>query len=222
MPLHIEDRVIERVQIVDDNREAREGYSFSVEDLSLIPISADGPQYTDLDQFIEMIRLQAHAAICDYHLSKANYASFDGGNAVAQLYQRQFPAILCTSYYNSDIDSIRRYRQHIPILLKPQDLGPETIEAGFRQCIAEFKGRVPASRKAWRSLIRVEDVDLGKGYFYVVVPSWNPHETISLRFMDVPQDIRSRIQNGQQRFHAQVNVGAENYEDLYFMDWEQA
>lgn len=221
MPLTIEDRVIERVQIVDDEPSAREAYSFSVEDLDLIPVLADQPQYTNVQQFIEMIRINTHAAICDYHLSTRNYATFDGGMTVAQLYQQQFPAILCTRYYDSEIDSIRPYRQHIPVLLNPDNLEPETIEDGFRRCIAEFKGRVPPSRRAWRSLIRVDHMDEEKGYFYVVVPGWNPNKTIRLRFEDVPKEVSSRIRKGQDRLHAKANIGAENYEDLYFANWEQ-
>lgn len=221
MPLQIDDRLIERVQIIDDEPSAREAYSFSVEDLDLVPVMADQPQYTDLYRFITMIRSHSHAAICDYHLSTSNYATFDGGATVAALYQQKFPAILCTRYYDAEIDSIRPHRQNIPVLLKPDDLEPETIEDGFRRCIAEFQGHISPTRKPWRTLLRVDSIDSEKGYFYVVIPGWNPKEIVRLRLKDVPETIRTRVQQEQARFHARVNIGAENYEDLFFADWEQ-
>ena len=222
MALRIEDRVIEKVQIVDDEPSAREAYSFSVEDLDLIPVPADRPQYTNIDEFVDMIRAQAQASICDYHLSASNYATFNGGKIVAKLYQRQFPAILCTRYYDSEIDSIRPYKQYIPVLLNPDSLGPETIEDGFRRCVAEFKGRVLPSRELWRSLLRVDNMDEEKGYFYVVVPGWNPKKTIRLRLEDLPENVSFLIKKGQDRLHAEVNIGAENYRDpLLCVRWEQ-
>jgi len=72
----------------------------------------------------------------------------------------------------------------------------------------------------WRSLIRINSIDDTKESCYVVVPGWNPFKTIRLWFAGLPENIVSKVLSGQDRFHARINIGVENYEDLIFIDWE--
>lgn len=55
--------------------------------------------------------------------------------------------------------------------------------------------------------------------FYVVLPGWYSSDKISLPLDLIPSDLRDKIKLGV-RFHAQVNKGAENQEDLYFDNFE--
>lgn len=220
MPLVIDNTVIERVEIVDDDPDARDAYRYNLVDMKLVPVLADKPKYSNLNDFISNIRVEAQAAICDYHLSTRNYASFNGGEAVAELYRHQFPAILCTRFYKSDMDNLRSLLPYIPVLLTPNDLEPETIEQGFRKCIEEFNGQFRPSRQPWRTLIRIEEYDKSRKVLHVVIPAWDANQTVGLQIEDVSSEIQKRIQEGHEHFHAQVNLGAETYEDLYFTAWQ--
>jgi hypothetical protein len=220
MSLSIDNFTISRVEIIDDDPDARAGYAYTVEDMDLIPILADKPRYTNLDEFVNSVYGRSDAAICDYHLNIKNFASFYGSQTVAALYQKRMPAILCTRYGNAEVDSIRPFRRYIPSLLKPENLDPLSIEKGFRECIGELQGKFLASRRPWRTLTYVEERDIVKGYVYIIVPAWNPKEIVSLRLDTLPDKITQLMKEGKNYFHAQVNLGAEAYEDLYFSDWE--
>src|SRR5258706_5340434 len=95
MSLTIGDRTIERVAIIDDEAQVREAYGLSVEELNLTPVAFPGP-FSDIELFLRDTQSKADAAVCDYHLSKRNFASFDGANVVARYTAKGFPAILCT------------------------------------------------------------------------------------------------------------------------------
>ena len=221
MSLKLNGKEIERVQIVDDDPMVRAAYKYPVEELQLEPILAEGPLPV-LDQFITDTLRGADAAILDHQLRARNYANFNGAESVARLYQEGFPAVLCTTWADAKIDEMRRFRRFIPVILRPDELEPDSLVHGFERCIEEFNGRYRPSRKPWRSLIRVEDVDDDewRGFLFVVIPGWDPNEVIRLRRNDVPGDIRERIEAGARRFHAHVNIGAETHEELFFEDWE--
>lgn len=212
-------RAIEQIRVVDDDPLVRAAYEYPVEDLGLRPVLADGP-FHDLAGFVEETIVTADAAICDYHLRVRNYASFDGAASVAALYQKEFPAVLCTRFVDdaAAIVEMRRHRRYIPVLLNPDDLH-DNLVLGLEQCIEEFGGNFSPSRRPWRTLVRVEAVDHERSLFYVVLPGWSPLEVIGLRTDDVAPEIQERLDH-QARFHALVNIGAEGNEDLYFDKWE--
>lgn len=72
--------------------------------------------------------------------------------------------------------------------------------------------------KLWRTLVRVASITEDK--CYVILPGWNVRETICLDLNNIPKDIQPLLFPGK-RFHAQVNIGAENKEDLKFENWEK-
>ena len=73
--------------------------------------------------------------------------------------------------------------------------------------------------KLWRQLVRVVDVSDNREYCHIVVPGWYSNEKIKINLETLPENIQGLIMVGK-RLHAQVNVGAENYEDLRFCQWE--
>ncbi len=219
MSLKLNGKEIERVQIVDDDPMVRAAYEYPVEELQLEPILAEGPLPV-LDQFISETLTGADAAIFDHQLRVRNYAVFNGAESVARLYKHQFPAVLCTTWADAKIDEMRRYRRYIPVILRPDELDPDSLKHGFEHCIKEFNGVFRPSRRPWRALVSVEDVgqDEWSQFFFVTIPGWDPKEKIRLRLQDVSK-IRALIQPGA-LFHAQVNLGAESQEELYFDAWE--
>jgi hypothetical protein len=219
MTLLVAGREIERVSIVDDNAEARQGYEYSVEDLNLTPVLETGP-LGNLDDFVRRTPERSDAAICDHHLKKQNYARFNGAEAVAAWYRQGFPALLCTKYETAEVEEIRKHMRFIPVMMKPNELDMDSIQKGFKRCIAEFAGDFAASRRPWRTLIRVDDVREGAtNWFGVIVPAWDPGEVVRVWFDHVPTEIHGVIRPDA-RLHAQVNLGASKPEELYFTDWE--
>lgn len=211
-------RSIERVRIVDDDPKNREALELPIEDLKLIPVPVAGP-LLDINDFVAETQRDSDAAICDYRLKIHTYSTFNGAESVALLYQQQFPAILCTIWQQADIDEMRRFRRFIPVLLTPDELDLDSIVHGFEQCLEEFNDHFKSNRKAWRTLIRIEDIDDDKGCIYIVIPGWDSKQGIRLLIKDIPDGVRAKWTK-QSRFFAKANVGAEKNNELYFTEWE--
>ena len=80
---------------------------------------------------------------------------------------------------------------------------------------ADFSG---SERTLWRSLIRVQSVEEDKKILGLVIPGWNPHETIYFNMCQIPKKILGDIKKGMKpnyRFYARVNIGAQNLNDIY-------
>ncbi len=113
---------------------------------------------------------------------------------------------------------LRTYRKHIPVLLRPAEMNPDSVIEGLEQVLLEFKGEFKPIRKPWRTQIRIEDVDTG-GFAYIVVPAWNSNDVIRLKLADLPAIVQTTAKLGK-RLHARVNIGADSDVDLYFDSWE--
>ncbi|MEK7992530.1 MAG: hypothetical protein AAB403_01885 [Planctomycetota bacterium] len=219
MALKIDDRTLERIAIVDDDKSVRDTYETSVEELEVEAVNESGP-LPSLDEFVNAAPARADAAVCDFKLRVKNYANFDGAELVARWFDRGFPALLCTKWDRASIDELRKYRSRIPVLVRPTDLDPERIVEGLTICIQELAGKHLSSRKSYRTLVRVEEVTADRSpYAYVVVPAWNPSEVVRLLMSDIPGSIQPRVKTDA-RLYAEVNLGAESYEDLFFRSWE--
>jgi hypothetical protein len=219
MGLNILGQSISRVKIIDDDPTARKAMAFTVADADLQPLPDDGP-LPQLRKFVALAKQNVDAVICDHRL-KGQYARFNGAEAVAELYKAACPSVLCTRWSVADIDAIRQYIRYIPALISSDDVNPETIASGLARCVREFRNEPVQSRKAWRTLVRVESVEpsLKPPLFYVAIPGWDSKEIIRLPLDLVPHNCRRRIKPGF-RFFAKVNKGAEQAEDLFFTDFE--
>lgn len=213
MGLMINNKSIQRVMVIDDQPDARDAMAFSMEDADLEPIFHVHP-FNSMAECLSTVTT-ADAAIFDHHLKPGNYADFDGASAVAQLYQQRFPSLLVTAWAKVDIDNIRQLRKDIPILIRSGDAESQVIKSGFEQCINEFSGHYSFSRKPWRTLVRIEEVDSSR--VYVVIPGWNPNEIVSLPLVMFPK-VKEVVPGT--RFFAKVNTGADQQEELYFTDFE--
>ncbi len=218
MALVIDNRSLERIALVDDDKTVRDSYEMSIEELKLQAVNEAGP-LPELERFIREARARADAAVCDFKLRVKNYAPFNGAELVARWFETGFPALLCTKWDRANIDDMRRFRSKIPFLIRPTDLDPDRIIEGLTVCVRELAGHFLDSRKSYRSLVRIEDLDEKSKYVYVVVPAWNPSEVVRLLFTDIPEKVRPHVQIDA-RLYAEVNLGAESYEELFFRSWE--
>ncbi len=219
MPLVANRKDIKRVTIADDDQSARQSIAFHIEDAELEALPVEGP--LELPRFVNDTIENTDAVVCDHYMRSTPYASFNGAVAVAHFYQQQFPAILCTRGDKAAINEIRLFRRHIPSLISSRDIDPEKIKFGLEVCVNEFKDTFLPSRKPWRTLIRIEEVykDLIPAMFSVVISGWNPDELIGLPLDLIPKDLHNMIQAGY-RFHAMVNIGTDNQDDLYLDKFE--
>jgi CheY-like chemotaxis protein len=216
VPISVLDFEIERVAIVDDKPDVRQSFSYSVQDLKLTPVLQTALMAT-LGESVIQLQSIADAALCDFQLRVSKYATFDGAELVAALYQSTMPAVLCTRFEKSDIDKIRKYRRSIPCLLNPNELDEDSLLRGFEVCVNEFKQEFTAARRSWRAVIRVQSVEVH--HVHVFVPAWSSREGLRLLRSDIPEPLASKLADGL-RCHAKVNLGATRQEDLYFTDWE--
>ncbi|MCX6000310.1 MAG: hypothetical protein NTU41_12200 [Chloroflexi bacterium] len=205
---------IRRVAVVDDDPRSRDAMAETIRDAQLEPVKQELP-LDSIDEFIASLERNANAVLCDHHLAPGNYASFHGAKAVAALYARGFPALLVTRWSVADMDGIRPYRRQIPSILKSGELYPEQIRKGISECMSEFKNEFVKERRPWRVLVRVEDVS--NGLVFVIVPSWNTDEVIRLPRGIFPEG--QPLPAGTRLF-AEVNIGARNVEELFFVDFE--
>jgi len=216
VPVSVLDFEIERVAIVDDKPDVRQSFAYPVQDLKLTPVLQTVMMAT-LAESVQRLRLIAEAALCDFQLRVSNYATFDGAELVAALYQSAMPAVLCTRFEKSDIDKIRKYRRSIPCLLNPNELDEDSLLRGFEVCVKEFKQEFTAERRSWRTMVRVQSVEVH--HLHLFVPGWSSREGLRLLRSDIPEPLASKLVEGL-RCHARVNLGATRQEDLYFTDWE--
>lgn len=214
---------IKRVAVIDDDPAVRRTYKWLLDDVGLEYLEQAGPM-RGIDTAINAVESSANAALCDHHLQKKNYADFDGAEAVSLLYRKNFPAILCTTYQHARMYEIRRYRRYIPVLLEPGELDTDSLMKGFETCIAEFKGKFHTARRPVRQLIRVENIELQPpGYIEVIIGGWNPTDVVRIPLDHLPPEAQSLVRLAGQRtirFHAEVNLGAESQESLFFDKWE--
>jgi hypothetical protein len=208
---------IKRIAVIDDDPRAREAYAESITDACFIPF-IQGERLQSIDELVQILKLNADAAVCDQRLAPGNYASFLGAEAVAALYSEHYPAILITQYADADLDIIRLHRRKIPSMLPSGGLDEDAIKMGLAKCLGEFKDLYVKERRPWRTLLRVTEID--QKHAYVIVPSWDPKSSVKLP-LGVFGSCIALVRPGVRLF-ARVNIGADKNEDLFFDQFEIA
>ena len=213
MQLH--DRSITRALIVDDDPEARHSYEYVIEELGLEPLPVPGP-VDDVSAFIDTIE-PSDVLVCDYHLRKRNYAVCDGDELLAECYKANVPGVLCTTF--TDALLRRDCLRYIPGLIKSGNPEPHDLVSGWGRCLSELNGDFDPSRRPWRTLVRVAELDLDREFVYVIVPPWDVRKKIRIDLDSMPLEVRD-VLTLDRRLHAFVNTGADSHEDLFFERWE--
>lgn len=209
---------IQRVQVIDDDPGVRETYSDKIIDANLIAVPEDDEMLGTIEEFLAR-RPRAEAGLSDFDLKPSGYAGFNGAELVSRWYKTNFPGILCTRYEKVHIERIRPLRRHIPVLITPDKLNPDSIVLGLEECIRELSGTIRPVRRAWRTQVHFLDDEVGSnGTFTVELPAWGLEEAIRVRASDLPRSIKKSAQPGF-RCHAFANLGAEASEDLFLDEW---
>lgn len=220
MPLAVNGKNIVNVGVIDDTPDVRATVSEELKEADFIPYDFAGP-YQNTEQLVRELFARTDAAVCDLHLNQRNYAPFSGAEVVHRCYLERFPSVLVSRFTKADNDHIRRYRRWIPVALDYRDANPDSITNGFTICLREFKSEFVPSRRPWRTLIRVEDVDPESKppMVFAIIPAWNPDEGVRFPLDIVPMEMRDNVQ-ADVRIYAKVNIGAESQDELYFQDFE--
>ena len=213
--LTIHDRKIERAVIVDDEEGARDAYEYVIEDMALQPRQVTGP-LDDMSKFVSSIESD-EVVLCDYHLKKHSYAKWDGDRLMAGCFQADVPGVLCTAIADAPIR--RDFLRYIPGLLRTSTPEPTDLRQAWERCVRELDGQFESTRRPWRTLVRVVDVDPNHGCFYAAVPAWDAHRKVRIDNDNLPAEILELV-GPDRRFHAVVNTGATNHLDLFFDEWE--
>jgi hypothetical protein len=184
------------------------------------PVSEEGP-LGQLDDFVRRAQGRLDAVLCDHHLRIRNYSTFDGAQLAAALYEVNVPAVLCTRWEDAQLDLIRPYRDRVPALVQSDDFNPDVFRGALTLTIRELRGEYSQQRRLWRTQVHIVDVgaDDQKEFFYVDLPAWTSDKVIRLRKADLGPELASKLQIDA-RWHAQVNIGAEDSWELYFLNWE--
>ncbi|WP_375405606.1 hypothetical protein [uncultured Amnibacterium sp.] len=204
--------------MVDDDPATRQGFSYSVRRAKREPVDV-GPSLGTLRNYLDKPFL-ADAAIIDQNLRPSGYASFEGAELVAEWYQRGIPAVLCTRFDKSQANFMVPYRRWMPVVMSPDDLDPASLLTGIEGSLKEIEGSFSVERKPWRSQVHFVSFDHESRMAFVEIPAWGSG-TIGFRHSNLPKWMPRGKNITGERYHAQVNLGAEHLEDLYVYDWER-
>lgn len=216
---------IQRLAVVDDDPETTESTMWQVADAGFEPIAFPESRVRDPEHLTRWITEVAQGAVCDHRLMARGFANFYGARVVSDLVkQRRYPGILVTQFVDMDQDvSIRRWRRDIPVLLSRDEANADTIRHGIDMCLAELNGDVPSSRKPYRTLVHVEAIgnESNEDILDVMIPSWNNHHAVRLPMSLLPENLHRAVGPGAWLF-ADVNIGADRSQDLFFTDFQLA
>ena len=213
--MQLQNRSIKRALIIDDDEESRQSYEYAIEEIGLQPYLVEGP-LQDVTSFIKMVQPE-DVLVCDYHLKKHDYADYDGDQLLARCYQEGIAGALCTTF--TDATLRRDHLRYIPGLIKTGSPAPDELISSWERCLRELDGEFEPCRRAWRTLVRVDEIDKQRGIVYVIVPPWDVRKKVRVDVDSMPPKVR-RLVEPDRRFHAFVNTGAESHEDLFFENWE--
>ena len=212
----IHDQQIERALIVDDDPEARDAYEYAVHDMDVLPYKVVDELRESMDHFLSTIQ-SGDILLCDFHLKKRNYAPCNGDQVVAKCFRAKVPGVLCTSVAEPWIR--RDCLRYIPGIVRTGDPQPTDLRRALERCLRELEGDFAPDRRAWRALVRVDDIDQDRHCFYAVVPSWDVRTKVRIYNDNIPARIQALLEPDR-RLHALVNTGADSSRDLFFDSWE--
>lgn len=215
--MQVFNRDIERVLIVDDNPDVRDSFAYPIEEMELEPVKLS-ERINSTEGFIDHLS-SADAVICDYHLKKNGFSQFDGDTLVETCFKKKVPGVLCTTFTDIDVTISRSCLRYIPSLITSISPSRDEIMDAWSICLQEMNGMFQPSRRPWRTQLRIEEVDHNRNCVYAVVPAWDVHNKIRIDRDDIPEVINESLAEDK-ILHAEVNIGAENPKDLYFVSWE--
>jgi hypothetical protein len=217
-----------KIAIIDDDEDARDTISLQVENtdgFEPILIYKNDKYSSDVNKFADYIASQGfYAVICDHRLKPLGFADFYGSELAAHLYDRKIPAILVTQNFSIDLNvSIRKYRDKIPSLIERGNITPTEITKGIEYCYSEINVGFSLSRKPYNTLVEIESMsnEDGESVIDVIIPSWDCDTAIRFPTAIIPESLHKSLEKDTLLF-ADVNIGAETYDQIYLKNFELA
>jgi FixJ family two-component response regulator len=213
------------VSVVDDTAEDADLTAALVREAGFEPIVIT-PPLPSIELLLDRISKHSRALVCDHRLADRAHVNYYGAEVVAKSNEINVPAILITTYADVEAYSIRLWRSRIPRLLRRgRESDPDTIVEALIQAGGEVIGHYEPERKAYRTVVRIENLRSVEGtrVAEVVISAWNPSEVVEIPLAllgehgsKTDDELRGR------RFMAYVNIYAETADQLYFRDFEPA
>jgi len=217
---------IERIAVIDDEQNQALAIGELLREFGYEPIVVTNLQFGSVDHLFDYVRdSAAQAVVCDHRLSPKRLAQFPGAEAVARFYKSHLPSVLLTQFRGIDTNqNIREWRPWIPSVIDRQDTmdSAEPVLLGLEKCRKELSGELSPERRSYRSMVEVIDVFHDNvSAADVRVLNWHPLEAVRLPLASIPQALRPNVSPGT-FFIAQVNIGAESSDDLFFTNFQLA
>lgn len=171
------------------------------------------------DQIVSRVLDSAHLAVCDQRLNGMT-GNTEGARIVAELIRRKVPAILYSERKKDDTPELRRYFDTIPCFLDRNELSESDLANRFASISRELDQGVSKERRAYRTLVRVEEI-IGHQRAAVVIPAWHPDESLEISTDDIDKDIRDQVKSGTYLI-ANVNLHARTADSLFAKDFRIA
>ena len=180
-----------RLAIVNDVKAHRERLGLLAQLAGYQHVLLTGKYRKVQDLVAEVDQIGVDGILCDLRLSDGNYASFNGAEAVAALYDAHKASVLITDYSNPDVNTtIRLHRRKIPVLLNTEDVGRDVLRRALEASRGEIvDGKLPLARRPRRALVMIDEV--GKAPYgrmvTAFVPQWKENEAIVFPEQLVPR-----------------------------------
>ena len=174
MSLMLAGRTIERVRVIDDDKDARDGFGFTIEDLGLTPVLEESPP-DDVDEFVNGITAVRRPSFVITTLANTDMRVSAGTQSWSSATRSTFQRYCVRNSPTSEITLMQILMAHPVhsfarkrwIQIRSRMVGNDALKSS--RAIIDPTG-------SWRRLVRVDEVVLEEKYFYVIVPSWNPRE----------------------------------------------
>ncbi|MEA0761501.1 hypothetical protein VDP59_016640 [Xanthomonas campestris pv. campestris] len=146
---------------------------------------------------------QIDAVLIDYNLRKGNFSTENGIVIAARLFRQMKPTVLTTVHKMADIEEGIWLGRYVPALLNKSRMSE--IESALSRAVDELQGKIRPERKAYRTIVRVENID--QRHANLVILAHDPHATIVVSTPELKKRLNTDITPGT-RFKAEVNIGA--------------
>lgn len=210
-----------RVLLIDDDEQGRTDLRMHLEDFGHEVLAPDRDYNTVADLVEFAAGVAVDVTLCDHRLQPGQMAPFFGAEAVSALVRDRRVAVLLTGYLDIDYDtSIRAHREHIPALLRREDLQePDALDEVMAAVRGELDGLIPPERQLWPTVVRVADVSAegGEPVLDVFVPGWRPAQAVRMPAATLPTSLHTHLNELLGKFlHVEMNLGATSPEEVYF------
>jgi len=205
-----------RIAAIDDQAASVQMLSTAIEDYleaQAVPFDRTPATPDSVSRWVKDAKIDG--VLIDQDLRKGNFSPSSGMEIAAELFKRRCPTVLTTMHQIADLQDGIWYRRYLPAFLSKARL--ENVEKEMQRATAEVHGQVADERKAYRTVIRVDDVDAQKAL--LIVPAFSPSEWITVSTRALESRLKKNVAAGM-RFMAEVNIGAQSRDELFISEVE--